>query len=473
MRARLLLSYLSITLLVLLALEIPLGLSYANDERGRLTNGLERDAFIVGNRVEEALEDNDAQSLSDARSLAAKYQRDTGARVVIINGKGQSIADSEPLSGESADRDFTTRPEIKQALAGHEATGSRYSESLHADLIYAAVPITTGNKVIGAVRISYTSSYLDARVKHHWLLLLAIAAIVLAVVFLVSLWLARGVTRPLGELEDAAGRLGGGDLGARVPDISGPQEIQSLRQSFNATAARLETLVTGQRAFVADASHQLRTPLAALRLRLENLAAELDEAPDGDERADAIGALDEVERLTRLVDGLLTLARAEDAGANPVKTELLPVVMSRVDAWSAFADEQDIGFSVAVPEALTVRVTPGRLEQALDNIMSNAVAAAPPHTMVTVAAVTRPGGDVELIIRDHGSGMTEEQRVHAFDRFWRASSASRGGFGLGLAIAQQLLVSDGGTLALRPAEHGGLEVVFVLEGEGRRRDGGR
>ena len=273
--------------------------------------------------------------------------------------------------------------------------------------------------------------------------------------------LARTVSAPVSDLEDAARRLGDGDLAARAAVPRGPDELRVLAESFNGTAARLGSLVESQRAFVADASHQLRTPLQALRLRLEILEGDALAGRPVD-AADVEGALAEVRRLSRLVDGLLALARAEQGGAAPVALDLSEVVGGRVDAWRAFAAEQDVDVSGVVPAGLEVRVTPGALEQALDNLLSNAIEVAPPGTAVCCTASAEEPGHVLLTVRDEGPGMAPEQLERAFDRFWRPAGATRGGSGLGLAIVRGLVEADGGTVDLVAADGGGLEARLRL-----------
>lgn len=470
MKRRLLVSYLSITAFVLLVLEIPLGVSYANSVDRRLTSDVQHDAFSLAIRAQEALQsDTFATPSRELQALAEHYRDSSGGRVVIVDADGHSVADSnvELTAAGAMGRDFSTRPEIQGALQGAEMSGTRSSHTLGGDLLYAALPIGSAHGIQGAVRITYPASVIDDQIRRIWLLLAATGGVVLGIVLLASQLLARSVTKPLLDLQDAAGSLGAGDLGARAEVPRGPAELTMLAESFNSTAGRLEQLVGVQRAFVADASHQLRTPLAALRLRLENLEADVH----GAAAEDLDGALAEVARLSRLVDGLLVLARAEQATSSPAPIAVDEVIDGRCDAWDAFAAEKHVRIDADVAGSPAARATPGRLEQVVDNLLNNALEVAPEGSAVRVAARER-GDWVELRVSDEGPGMSAEERARAFDRFWQSGESRKEGrpnghFGLGLAIVRELVVGDGGAVELEPSAAGGLEVVVRM----RRNEG--
>jgi signal transduction histidine kinase len=462
-KRRLLVSYLSITAFVLLVLEIPLGVSYANSVERRLTSDLQHDAFSLVIRSQQPLDPGTSPAIEakTLQGLADRYEGNAGGRVVIVDARGRSLADSD--GSRPIGRDFSTRPEIARALAGEEVSGTRSSRTLGASLLYVALPVGSATGIQGAVRITYPASVIDDQIRHIWLLLAATGGVVLGIVFLASLLLAGSMTKPLADLEEAAGALGGGELSARAEVPKGPAELTVLAESFNSTAARLDQLVGAQRAFVADASHQLRTPLAAMRLRLENLEADVH----GAAAEDLDGALDEVSRLSRLVDGLLVLMRAEQSASAPAPIPLDEVLDGRCDAWDAFAAERQVHIDASVTGAPVAAATPGRLEQVVDNLLNNALEVAPAGTAVNVAA--RECGDwVELRVSDEGPGMTPEERAHAFERFWQSGTARRDGrpnghFGLGLSIVRELVRGDGGDVALEPSDAGGLEVVVRMK----------
>jgi signal transduction histidine kinase len=457
-KRRLLFSYLSITAFVLLVLEIPLGVSYANSVERRLTSDLQHDAFALAIRSQEPLDADTAAAsrIATLQTLADRYRTNAGGRVVIVDRRGLSVADSDVASPTG--RDFSTRPEVRQALAGAEVSGTRSSHTLGMALLYVALPVGSATGIQGAVRITYPASVVDDQIRHIWLLLAATGGVVLGLVFLVSLLLAQSMTRPLADLERAAEGLGGGDLSTRAEVPKGPAELTVLAQSFNATASRLEQLVGAQRAFVADASHQLRTPLAAMRLRLENLEADMH----GAAAEDLEGALAEVSRLSRLIDGLLVLARAEQSGSAAAPVFVDEVIDGRCAAWEAFAVEKHVLVEASVEGEPVARVTPGRLEQVVDNLLNNALEVAPAGSVVRVRVVRR-GEWVELRVSDEGPGMSAEERARAFDRFWQTAPARPNGhFGLGLAIVHELVVGDGGEIRLEAAASGGLEAIVRM-----------
>jgi signal transduction histidine kinase len=448
---RLLISYLALAIVVLALLEIPLGISYARNERHDLSTDVERDAVALASLAEDALEQRTAVPPGLTR-LARSYHADTGGRIVIVDAQGRALVDSD---SQGVGADFSTRPEIASALDGAVATGTRHSNTLGTDLLYVAVPAASGGVVHGAVRITYPTSEVDERVRRYWLVLAAIAAVVLAVAVALAGGFARWIVRPLSRVDAAAGEVADGDLEVRVPS-TGPPELRRLAGSFNEMVAKLAVLLRSQEQFVADASHQLRTPLTALRLRLENLTQ------DGDpgRREELEGALEELERLSALVDGLLTLARADRAASAPADLDVAAALDERVDAWSALAEEQRVQLGAHADGRPRALVTPGRIEQVLDNLLANALEVAPPGSSIDLTAA-QSEGVVEVRVQDRGPGMSAGEIERAFDRFWRAG-ADETGFGLGLAIVQRLVRADSGEVELRPREGGGLEAIVRL-----------
>jgi signal transduction histidine kinase len=426
MRRRLLLSYLALTVFVLAVLELPLALNEAHIERQALATKVQRDASALAGIAQSPTGPGLAPEWA-LRAAAARYHAATGAAVVITRPGGRMLARTPPVPGAGRD-----------------------------DVLSVRAPVASGGRTAGFVMLTYPAAFTAARVHRYWALLAGIAVLVTMAALAIGLMLGRWVIRPLVALEDAARRVRGGDLGARAPVGSGPGEVSAVSSAFNATTAHLQRLVTAQREFVADASHQLRSPLAALRLRLENLDAAMPPA----RRSGLEGALAEVERLTHMVDGLLALARAEQARTRPVEQDVAAVLTGRLATWAAVAQERLVALSdVSAKDGVSVLASPGHLEQVLDNLLENALAVAPPGSAVAVWC--RPfTGEGELGIRDQGPGLTAEDRTRAFDRFWTGGRAH--GTGLGLAVVRRLVEADGGSVTLRDAPGGGLEAVVRL-----------
>lgn len=453
MSRRILVGYLGLVVVVLIALEVPLGVQFARNEQRTLETKVEHDATTIASIAPDTLRRPTPARLRTIAAIAYRYRRNTGGRVVIVNRKGIAVIDTNARGNGVTS--FASRPEIAKALRGDVAAGTRNSVTLHTRLLYVAVPVAANGRIDGAARITYPTSAVDSRVRRYWLVLVAIAAIVIGVAVVVGFAIAHFIVKPMRELEVAAKAVGSGDLTARAPEDEGPPEIRSLAAVFNETVAKLEQLLASQQEFVADASHQLRTPLTALRLRLENLAR--DVAPPG--RAELDGAVAEVARLASLVEALLALARADTRREPAGRVDIDEVVRERVRAWSALAEERGLRLSAALADGLAARTAAERLRQVLDNLLENAVEASPEGGTITVETRAVPPW-VELRVRDEGPGLTPLERERAFDRFWRSRDGE--GSGLGLAIVRRLVEQDGGNVALLEAPEHGLDAVVSL-----------
>jgi signal transduction histidine kinase len=455
---RLVLSYVLLAAFVLLVVELPLGLTFAARAQDRLLADVERDARVLAGLVEERVESGDDVAVA---TIASQYARQSDGRVVITDAEGTSVVDTD--RPDDGPRDFSTRPEFQVALSGTQATGIRRSDTLGEELAYVAVPIASDGSLNGVVRVSFPTEEVREQVRDNWLRLGLLSLLVLAGAASLGWLVARWATGPVEQLEDGAGKLAAGDLSGRVEVDRGPPELQHLAATFNDMAARLEVLVGAQRAFVADASHQLRTPLTALRLRIESLEdTALAEGADPALARQDLEAIDaELERLGQLVEGLLALARSESA-TGTVVVDAAEVAADAVARWSPLAEEQSVELTLQSPEQAPVRMVSGGLEQVLDNLIDNALGVAPPGTAVRVDIVDDADG-VQLSVRDHGPGMSATDRARATDRFWRAADAVPGGTGLGLAIVKELAVVSGGSVQLAdPADGPGLVVRVLL-----------
>jgi signal transduction histidine kinase len=462
MRWRLAAALVAVVAIVLLVQDVPLAFHLERVERDRLETALERDAYVLAQQSEDVLEGTTTAEDVGLGDVVAGYAARTGATVVVTDIRGVAIATS---GGDGVGESYANRPEIEAAIEGRFATGERQSETLGEPLVYVAVPVRSGSEVLGAVRLTYPASVIDDRVADRLRTLFAAAAVSIGAAVVVAVVLASGVVRPLRRLRSATDALAGGDLSTRAATDTGPPEVRALAASFDAMAARLERLVDAQRAFAADASHQLRTPLTALRLRLDQ-AADLVQTDPEAARDRLEAASTEIDRLARLTEGLLALARADGRSADTVTVDVAATARDRVADWQPLAGERGVELIVDAPPSARARAVAGAVEQIVDGYIDNALDVAPTGSTLRVA-VERDDSSVVLHVVDQGPGLDDDQRARAFDRFWQAGGA-RTGSGLGLAIIRQLATASGGHVELRPASTGGIDAVatFPLDATG-------
>ncbi|MBO3736590.1 sensor histidine kinase [Actinoplanes flavus] len=447
MTRRILFTYLSVAVAVLLALGIPLGTVYAHHERDGFAADVERDAVVLAEQAEADIATGDTAHLAEHTTA---FGMAGDARVLIV-GLDRSVlaATGTGLTGDDA--------AISTALTGRHAIGYRPLPGNDTEL-YVAVPARIGADVLGAVLIAYPSTAVDAAATRFWLTLAVGSALILLLVTVAGLALTRWITRPVRRLEDAAEVIG---HGGELPTAGiGPPELRRLAVRLSETSRRLHRLITGQRDFTSTVSHQLRSPLTALRLRLENLEPAVADTA----RPDLDAAITEVDRLTRMVHGLLALAHLEHQAADREPVDLDTLIDERIDNWSAYASEQDVAL-VRSPGALgTAWAVPEAIEQIVDNLLANALRVTPPQTVITVGATVPPedGATVELHVVDQGPGLSDEDRARAFDRFWRVAGSADDGSGLGLTIVRQLARISGGEAELRAAPAGGIDATVRL-----------
>ncbi len=417
----------------------------AGAEQERVITEYERDAFVLGGRVAKhvSLPGHVDPTLVD---LVTKYAKEQNTQVIVVDKDGLAVLSSDNTElpvGSS----FLNRPEIESALLGNVASGERWSNTTNSELVYVAVPIISGSTVYGAVRLSFPHGEIDSAVASKTQILWWIAGASLALSAILGFLVSGLASRPLRRLEAQANALALGDFSTRLPEDGGPGEIRSLTHAFNSMADKLDSLIRQQRAFASDASHQLRTPLTALLLRIERAReALLTDPVSADDRLGDAEA--EVARLNSVVEGLLAIARSESGSSTVVTQDLAAIAHDRVQNWRALAEERNVTIAYDGPESARCVAIDTAPEQIIDNLVDNAISHSPEGTSVLVeVSVSAEGTSVS--VTDSGPGLTVEQCERAFDRFWRADSTTEG-TGLGLAIVKHLAELSGGTATLRP-----------------------
>lgn len=441
MARRIVITVLALIAAVLGTVALPLGIITSSQDRHDFQDETVAATATLASVAEERLDEGTGER---ALHRLVGQMAAAGDKISVLDRHGAKIAGSvspPPVTpAQLADVSPSLRPRLYYL-----------SDAL---LVLAPVRNDAGTVTIGTIVMYRPTESVDHRVAVLWALIAAVATAGLLVAALVAVGLVRWVSRPLADLEAAAQLLGDGQLSTRSPAGKGPSEVRRLARNFNLMAARLQALIHGHQVTMADVSHQLRTPLAALRLRLELLAQDSDETV----AAELAGAQEEIRRLSRLVNGLLAVARAENSTAAPVLVAVDAVVRSRVAAWQPTADEHSVTLTAADLAPAQARIAEGQLEQILDNLLANALDVLPAGGLIVLSA--RSAGDrVKITVADNGPGMSEERKRLAFRRF---ATSRAGGTGIGLAIVDRLAVSSGGSAALSDTPGGGLTVTIEL-----------
>jgi signal transduction histidine kinase len=431
-----------VTALLVLAV-VPLGASLTANEHASFRFTVESAARDLSAAAEEHLSDHDPPTAMNEALAEASARGDCA---LVYDAPG-TVVGTTPCPADVAARASALAAAVRSA--SDDATVAQ-----DGDWLLAAVAVGDDGKRSGTAVLARSADPSNDRITMVWAWLAGTGLAMLALGVVVARRLGSWVVRPLIVLSATAARFGDGELDARVPTGGGPGEVRELATVFNRMAERTASLIGSHREWVADVSHQLRTPLTALRLRADLLAQDAD----GETAAEMAGLQTEMARLASLVDGLLAVARAEGDVPRPETVRTDEIAADRVAAWEPVARERGIMLTVDVRGPLTAHLGPGDLDQMLDNLIANALDAVPEGGHVEVSAGSRPG-TVLMRVADDGPGMSESARADAFRRFGRSGT---GGNGLGLAIVHRLATANGGRIALDQTPGGGLTVSLTL-----------
>jgi signal transduction histidine kinase len=440
---------LALTLAILVAAVVPLALGAIAHERDSFVQDTARTAASIAGIAETPLGDRltDDPAMVAALKTAARQGDELlllsmRGRVVVSQGHPHDPVWQQLVAQSRRQNDPTT-----------ELTGDR---AIAVQTVWENGKLT--GKPIGTVVLERPIGPLNQDIANLWFYLIGLSGAAMAAAVFIAIYFARWVSRPLARLDGAARRIAEGELTVRATSQYGPPELRRMAATFNMMAGRLEALVHGHRAMLADASHQLRTPLTALRLRLDLLAA--DSAPAA--AAELAGAQEEIARLSRLVDGLLATARAEAVTEQLEHIDVTEAVNERVCAWQPVADGHGVKLiaqTTSSPSPPVATLGEGHLEQILDNLIDNAIEAIGDKEGTVQVSVARSEAGIMLTVADDGPGMTAHERSRAFLRY---TTGSQNGTGLGLAIVHRLVTTNGGTIRLADTPGGGLTVIVEL-----------
>ncbi|MFF4037984.1 ATP-binding protein [Streptomyces sp. NPDC001816] len=437
-----------------LLLSVPLAGSYAGGRTEHLLLQRRADAVRFADLADRVRTAADRAELStEIRRYAELY----GASVTVVDSAGRTLAQAGAGVSPSAADDVLGR-----ALTGRSTERLPTVRPWGPDRVVLAEPVGRDERVSGAVLLAVPTTAARWDVTVRWALIACGALTAFAAAALVAAGITRWLMRPVRDLDRAVAALASGSLETRAVSATGPPELRSLRLHFNGMAEAVADSLGRQRAFVADASHQLRNPLATLVLQLENVEPHLAPGPGRREHA---RALDEAERLEELLDGLLALARVESGTAERTEQDVSRGVRERVAAWQPVFEATGVTLSAAaVREGLRAPAVPDAVGRILDAVLDNAVKFVPSGGRVAVTAALADG-EVVVRVADDGPGVPDDQLPLLTRRFARAPEHQNvPGSGLGLAIADEIARLSGGRLTTAGNRPHGLVVELRLPG---------
>jgi len=440
-----------VLLLALIALGLPLAISLRDRVDAEVRGQARSQADVVAATASELLGPGRRQRLQRLVRVSADSVR---GRVIALNRNGILIADS---AGPAPAIDYSSRPEVRAALNGRGVQISRDSRTLGEEILATSAPVLEHGRPAGAIRVTQSIAAVSKAVRSSIVDLAILAGVVLALGLVAGAIVAQRLAKPIRRLEGVARTVAGGELDAAAA-VEGSREQRSLARSFNEMTARVRRLLRVQQDFVADASHQLRTPLTGLRLRLEGLSERLRGDRAAHEELEA--GMEEIDRLSQIVDELLVLSRAGEHELPGEAVELGAAVGAAGERWRATAAERGLELLVEEGEGEGEAWIAGPdLARAMDALLENALRYSPPGSTVWLSARE---GRVE--VADEGPGLATGEEETVFERFSRGEAGRRGpaGTGLGLPIARELTRQWGGDVVLANRPEGGLRASIEL-----------
>ena len=390
-------------------------------------------------------------------AAALAVVEETGlSRILVTNGAGRVLYDTRETNG--AVGDYVLYTEVVQALLGNDAFTCAYRDGAFRS--WASSPVLYQNQIIGAVYAYEYDTGQAALLEGLQSNLLRLSAAVGVVVLAISVLLSVLLTKRIGRLLTAIRQVREGAYSHRA-EIGGHDEIAQIGEEFNSLTQRLQVTENARRRFVSDASHELKTPLAAIRLLTDSiLQAKHIDLDTAREFVADIGS--EADRLTRITEDLLRLTRLDSGVLEEASAvEVLPVLEQVLRMMGLVAQEKGVELTYRAESGCVVRSTRDELYQVIYNLTDNAVkysGGAAVHV-----ALERKNGHVVLTVADQGPGIPEEDLPRIFERFYRvdkARSRAAGGTGLGLSIVSDTVRRRGGTVEAANRPEGG--AVFTV-----------
>ena len=432
----------------------------------------QRIADTLSEQMSRPLEALDVETMY---ATALEMCSDSNARVLVLDSIGVVQVDTwSALNGQRF-----LNAEAAKVLAGSASSygfydaGSRGAYWLRAALnafsdvdamtgVFASAIYGDGNPVGAVIYISQVQEIYENLHEIQlkimtWLIVVAISVIVM------SMFVIRTITRPVGELREGIAKMTSGDFSARV-NVRGHNEFAELAAAFNSMSERLELLDKSRNQFVSNASHELKTPLSTMKILIETILYQ-DPIDPGMTKEFLADVNKEIDRLSRIVSDLLTLVNIDSGGMklNNTDVDINELLLEQVKRLAPLARENGIELDCSAKESLEVTGDSVKLQQVIYNVIDNAIKYTPRGGEVH-ASLARAGKRAIIRVSDTGIGIPADDLPHIFDRFYRvdkARSRATGGTGLGLSIVKQIVQLHGGSIIATSEEGNG--TTFVIE----------
>ncbi len=443
-------------------------------------NELENQSRLLGTLLSD---DQGAIQSAETERLFKRIADAGGHRFTLILPDGQVVADSEADTRQL--EVHSNRPEIREALEKGQGMSRRYSTSLDRQMIYLAHRIPKSGPAKGVIRVAVPERLLLRELSAETRMIIVLSIIVFAAALSISYWTSLRIIGPVSDIQKGVQSLGNGDFSFRLA-IPPVPHLARLAHSINQMAEQVEKLSTIRQDFVANVSHELRTPVTSIKGFAETLLDGAKDDPSACERFLGI-ILHQSNQLEAIIRDLLELSQMEAHAERYLKrspVEVAPLLQHAVDLCSVRADEKHIQLHLSCEQGLIANSHAGLIEQALINLIDNAIAygATPERPYVDIAAsrcttctasehashtAGKPVSEtvIVLTVRDYGNGIAAEHLDRLFERFYRIDkgrSREKGGTGLGLSIVKHIALIHGGSIAVESELGKGATFMLTL-----------
>lgn len=477
--------YLALLVVATLGLAVPLALAVVERESQEMVFDRTSDAARFSSLASNAVLTGQTEGLTSELEV---YGQIFDIDVLVLDSQAEPVAGSSPdltlagLQGSAGETAGGPDERVLAALAGVRHESEDIVWPWAADRMLVAEPVNDSGETIGAVVMASPTDALTRSMRIQWAVIAAGLLLILGLGALVANPISRWVLRPVAELGRAADAVRQGELGVQVSTDEGPGELKQLGEAFNQMSATIEEILHRQRSFVAYAGHQIRNPLAVVRLRVESLGVDLP----AEQLPAHWMALEELDRLNRTCEGLLNLAVSADVEQHRVYIDIAEVAGQRRDAWLPIAEQLEAEIELDIPEGLGAALLEHTLDQVLDVLIDNALKFGGQGVTVRLTAYSSGDSATEVVVADDGPGLPRQMLEEAVVPFWRREihpdrsvapqpppgsdpgtespdyEAAKG-MGLGLSAVVSLLELDQGTLTLHQRHPHGIRAVIRLE----------